>query len=128
MNKILDHIFYARDWLNKAENKVCQGSIIEGELYLSLAEAEVHKAWETSFLSRKDTRKRNSLKFSTIISVLMIAFLLVTGFCFFRDYLYRKTSFNLNIAERYQESVRVNKGNDPRLLNVNLYIENERGS
>jgi|SRR5690554_3465358 len=128
VNKILNHISYARDWLNKAENQVCRGSLIEGELYLSLAEAEVHKAWETSLLSRKGTRKKMGIKISTIISALMVVFLLVSGFYFLRDYLYREASFSLNIAERYQESVRVNKGNDPRLINVNLYIENERGS
>lgn len=46
--KIIEHLRFARNWLDRAEEEYSQDKIIQAELTLSLAEAEVRHAWETS--------------------------------------------------------------------------------
>lgn len=50
--KDLKHISFARDWLDRAEEKIRSGSFIDGEVYLSFDESEARKAWEDSYSSR----------------------------------------------------------------------------
>lgn len=51
--KLLEHLDYARDWLNEAESEFKSGNFIQGELNLSLAQAEIKRAWEESQMNRK---------------------------------------------------------------------------
>ena len=46
--KIIEHVQFAKGWLDRAEEEYSQEKILEAELTLSLAEAEVRHAWETS--------------------------------------------------------------------------------
>ncbi|NLM98325.1 MAG: hypothetical protein GX175_12085 [Halanaerobiaceae bacterium] len=75
MIKVLKHISFARDWLDRAENEIKIGSIVNGEVYLSLAEAEIRKAWENSYFSRqKEVENRYPLLKSlpVILGILLI--------------------------------------------------------
>ena len=89
MNKILQHISHAREWLEKAEKKLRSDEAVEGELFLSLAEAEIHKAWENSMTSRQ--RKKPSLletfkKYSVAKILMIIALICVLIFAGYSYY------------------------------------------
>jgi hypothetical protein len=45
---VLNHLRFARHWLAKAENEFQRQEAVQGELTLSLVEAEVRKAWTES--------------------------------------------------------------------------------
>lgn len=47
-SKILEHIKFAKAWLDKAERQFMADESTKGELTLTLAQAEVKYAWETS--------------------------------------------------------------------------------
>ena len=79
MTKILQHISHAREWLAEAEDKLRNDNMVEGELFLSLAEAEIHKAWENSMTSRQQKKETlyDRLKQSNLTRVLMVIALIV---------------------------------------------------
>lgn len=47
-DKVIQHLRFAKSWLDRAEEEYSKEQILEAELTLSLAEAEVRHAWETS--------------------------------------------------------------------------------
>jgi hypothetical protein len=115
VTKILNHISFARDWLNRAEEKVRVGKMVEGELYLSLAEAEVRKAWETSYFSREKVKFR----FPAVVTIALIFLFMVLGIFYYNNYFPREEAFKLNLTEGYEE---VDVNQDLRLINVGLSI------
>ncbi len=119
MTKLLNHISFARDWLNKAEEKVRRGKLVEGEFFLSLAEAEVRKAWETSYFSRD----REKFKFSAVVSVVLVVIFMVFGIYFFNNYSAREEALKLSLTEKYEEEMRINENESLRLISVNLSIK-----
>jgi hypothetical protein len=48
VQSVLNHLRFARHWLAKAENEFQRQESVQGELSLSLVEAEVRKAWTES--------------------------------------------------------------------------------
>lgn len=48
VQSVLNHLRFARHWLAKAENEFQRAEALQGELSLSLVEAEVRKAWRES--------------------------------------------------------------------------------
>ncbi len=118
VTKILNHISFARDWLNRAEEKVRLGKIMEGELYLSLAEAEVRKAWETSYY----TREKVKFKFSKVVTIGLIFLFMVVGIFYFNNYFPGEEAFKLSLIEEYDK---INYNQDLRLVNVSLSIGKE---
>ncbi|MFW5981990.1 MAG: hypothetical protein ACOCQO_02135 [Halanaerobiaceae bacterium] len=124
MINILKHISFARDWLDKAEEKIKYGSFLDGELYLSLAEAEVRKAWENTVSQRKKeevvkpSKKRFSLIFASALSILLI-FLAVNYF-----YTPARVSNNieLQLTDGFRERASLQEEDDFRLINVDLTL------
>ncbi len=59
--KILGHLRYARQWLERAENDFSRDDTLRGELNLALVEAEVRHAWEMSAgkLCQQEAPKRS---------------------------------------------------------------------
>ncbi|MFW5980958.1 MAG: hypothetical protein ACOCRU_00120 [bacterium] len=124
MINILKHISFARDWLDKAEEKIKYGSLLDGELYLSLAEAEVRKAWENSVTQRKKERvvkpskRRFSLIFASALSILLIFFAV--------NHFYTPASVSDNIelqlTDGFRERRSLQEENNYRLINVDLTL------
>jgi hypothetical protein len=107
VNKILRHISQAREWLRQAEDKLEREDEVEGELYLSLAEAEIHKAWENSMTSRqkKQSSLLDRLKQKNIFKAVMISallcFIIFAGFNYYGS-ITDKSSLELNLSrEKY---------------------------
>ena len=89
MTKILQHISHAREWLKEAEKKLRNDNAVEGELFLSLAEAEIHKAWENSMSSRQEKKvtlfdrlKNNNLS-RLLMVIALIVILVLAGFNYY---------------------------------------------
>jgi len=127
--KVLKHISFARDWLDRAENEMKIGSVINGEVYLSLAEAEIRKAWENSYFSRRKVlqNKYQIIKRSlpVILGVLLI---FVT---FFVNHLFTplNSSVPLELKLSDDSSLRENVYWGDReigLISDNLIIENNK--
>lgn len=129
MIKVLKHISFARDWLDRAENEIKIGSIVNGEVYLSLAEAEIRKAWENSYFSR---RKVSQGKFQILKKSLpVIVGVLLIFITFFVSYLFSpldsSAPLELRLSDEYSLKENVYLGNrEMRLINVNFMIENNK--
>jgi hypothetical protein len=54
--RVVEHIRFAKDWLDRAEHQFCSSESIQGELTLTLAQAELRCAWEESRASRTGTQ------------------------------------------------------------------------
>lgn len=119
LKRILKHLTYAREWLDRAEGKVSAGSLVEGEVLISLAEAELHKAWEISYFSRQ--RQSNKLLPITAISMVILLFLLSINI-FFNSYT-QPVPLRLNLAELREETLTLRQNeNELQLINYNLSI------
>lgn len=123
--KNLKHISFARDWLDRAEEKIRCGSFVDGEVYLSLAESEVRKAWEDSYSSRN---KRESIPVKKYLSLAM-GIILILGFVLVgTNHLYTpqdgtdQLKLSLTDGYRNRESI-YSGGQEIRLINVDLMIE-----
>jgi len=129
VNKVLKHISFARDWLAKAEERMKTGSLLEGELYLSLAEAEVRKAWEDSYLSRRQSAQPGFWSRKRLFSLILAAvFLFVLGFS---NYLgdYRTGNEGIELKLVYGSWLRGEtyidrEERETELININLMEEN----
>ncbi len=128
MTKILNHISFARDWLNKAENRIRDGDLTNGELFLSLAEAEIRKAWENSLLSREEEKGiKSSSNFKKILITALAVMVLVMGF----TYLNLKGPFTeseqikLTLSDYQEERMDLHKRAEPRLIDVDLILNRE---
>lgn len=128
MNKILKHISFAHDWLDKAEEKIKTNRIVDGEVYLSLAEAEVRKAWEDSYSSRRQVDTGFSLSQKKLVSVLLgIILILVVTFTNYLITSQRTDELELKLTDGYwlrEESYSYREERDIRLININLMEEN----
>lgn len=132
MNKVLKHIAFARDWLARAEERIKTGSIMEGELYLSLAEAEIRKAWEDSYLSRRQSVQLNFWSRKRLLPLLLaIILVFVLGFS---SYLGEDRARNEGIELKliYGNWLRgetyIDWGErETGLININLEEENNMG-
>lgn len=121
---IINHINFARDWLSSAENSIFEGELVEGEMYLSLAESEVRRAWEKSLAHRNNHFVRE-FNFSRLVIVGLIVVLLITGINIYGFILPARTeNLELNLAESYQQSISLQKVEDLRLINIDLSINN----
>ncbi len=132
VKRVLKHIAFARDWLARAEERIQRGSIVEGEVYLSLAEAEVRKAWEDSYFSRKKPLPGAFwFKKGFIPFLLVIILLFALGFSSYRDnFLARKEGTELKLifgnwlqGENYEGW----RERNPEWININLMEENNMG-
>ena len=120
MKRILKHLTYAREWLDRAEGKVSAGSLVEGEVLISLAEAELHKAWEISCFSRQ--RQSNKLLPITAIFSMVILLFLLSINIFFNSYT-QPVPLRLNLAELREETLTLRQNeNELQLINYNLSI------
>ena len=133
MSSILKHISFARDWLNRAEDKMRYGSSLDGEVYLSLAEADIRKAWEASVSQRKkedgvNSKKSKFLLFLAGVLTLMLVFL---GTNYLDSPSNVTESLSLRLADGYRENVSLyQEENEIRLINIDLIIDNsiDRGN
>lgn len=128
MINVLKHISFARDWLDRAEKKVKIGNVVEGEVYLSLAEAEIRKAWEDSYFPRKKAARKGFQLNKKILSLaigLILIFIVV-----FTNYLYapieNSEQLELRLTDDYytfrEDNYRGEK--EIRLINDNFMLEN----
>ncbi|MFP4661363.1 MAG: hypothetical protein ACLFPF_04160 [Halanaerobiales bacterium] len=137
MIKALNHISFARDWLARAEEKIRIGSLVDGEVFLSLAESEVRKAWESSYSERKKKKKKkkkesklllfNKNRLSLVIGMILILVLFAAGTNYFYNPEDRTEQFKLNLTEGYRnrEELDLYSGrHEPRLINVDFMLEN----
>lgn len=60
--KVIDHIRFAKAWLDKAEHQFQSNESIQGELTLTLAQAELRCAWEKSHTSRTGAQVAAAIK------------------------------------------------------------------
>ena len=119
LKRILKHLTYAREWIDRAEGKVTAGSMVEGEVLISLAEAELHKAWEISYFSRR--RQSSKLLPITAISMVILLFLLSIN-TFFNSY-HQPVPLRLNRAELREETLTLRQNeSELQLINYNLSI------
>ncbi len=123
--KDLKHISFARDWLDRAEEKIRSGSFIDGEIYLSLAESEVRKAWEDSYSSRKKKKTISVKKYLSLVMgiILILGFVLVGT-----NHLYlpqdQTDQFKLSLTDGYRNREGIySGGQEIRLINVDLMFE-----
>ena len=131
VKRVLKHIAFARDWLARAEERIQRGSIVEGEVYLSLAEAEVRKAWEDSYFLRKKPLPGLSGSKRIYSFLLVIILLFALGFSSYRDnILARKEGTELKLiygnwlqGENYEGW----RERNPEWININLMEENNMG-
>jgi hypothetical protein len=125
VNRVLKHINFARDWISKAEGRLREGSLIEGELFLFLAESEVRKAWENSYFLR-NTKKIKTIKSRKLIGgilVLGIVLVLFLGISFLDIHLFEPLPVKLSLSyERAGIDNSLHSGNI-RLLNINLNLD-----
>ncbi len=124
--KVFKHISFARDWLDKAEEKIRSGSFIDGEIYLSLAESEVRKAWEDSYSSRKKKKKIAVKKrhFSLVMGIILIFAFVFIG----TSHLYtpgnQPEQFKLSLSDGYRNRESMYTGSqEVRLINVNFMLD-----
>lgn len=84
--RVVEHIKFAKAWLDMAEHQFCSNESIKGELTLTLAQAELRCAWEQSHASRTGTqvasmnRQRKKAKYLSSVFMrqgLRIALILV---------------------------------------------------
>lgn len=54
--RVIEHIRFAKAWLDKAEHQFRSNESVQGELTLTLAQAELRCAWEKSHVSRTGTQ------------------------------------------------------------------------
>jgi len=124
--KVLKHISFARDWLDRAEEKIRNGSFIDGEVYLSLAESEVRKAWEDSYSSRK-RKKKIAVKRRHLSLVMGI--ILILGFVFIgTSHLYTPVNqpeqFKLSLSDGYRNMENMySESQEVRLINVDFMLD-----
>ncbi|MEJ6951260.1 hypothetical protein [Natronospora cellulosivora (SeqCode)] len=132
MISILKHISFARDWLDKAEEKINYGSLLDGELYLSLAEAEVRKAWEGSVSQRREekSKQKSKKRHYLFASALAIALVFLSA-----TYLYTPSNvaetIELQLTDGFRERAsQYQEENEIRLINVDFMIDNniDRGN
>ena len=127
MIKVFNHISFARDWLDRAEEKIRNGSFVDGEVYLSLAESEVRKAWEYSYSSRKEKNTLSLKKkhLSLVMGIILIIVFAAVG----TNYLYTPVDqtehIKLSLTDGYRSSGDLfSGGQEIRLINVDFMIEN----
>ena len=123
LKRILKHLTYARVWLDRAEGKLSAGSLVEGEVLISLAEAELHKAWELSYFSRR--QQRNKLLPITVIAMVVLLFLLGINIVF-NSYL-QPMPLKLSLAEPREETLSLERSehyleSKLQLINYDLSI------
>ena len=99
---------------------------VEGEMFLSLAEAEIHKAWENSVSSRREEKKYNGIfsgrLLSKVIVIGLILLLFISGYSYYST-IKRRPSLRLTlprVEERY--TYNLHKGENI-LENVELTLE-----
>ncbi|WP_125987798.1 hypothetical protein [Halocella sp. SP3-1] len=117
---IMRHISYARDWLCRAEKKIESGDLVEGEFFLSLAEAETRKAWERSYSSRN---RWSSRKFPLALTFSLLLAAAIAFVFFFRGDP-QLEPVELKLTEGYQQSVRLTDRGNIRLISVDLSVNN----
>ncbi|MFW6034618.1 MAG: hypothetical protein ACOCRZ_00030 [Halothermotrichaceae bacterium] len=131
MSKILKHISFARDWLNRAEEKIKFGEVIEGEFLLSMAESEVRKAWETSISIRKEKKKNKNSKrkhLYSAIAIIAVVIFVASGINYYtnNNYSAKPEKFEINLTDGYTRTISQSSQNNIRLINYNLSINNSR--
>ncbi|MBO8126122.1 MAG: hypothetical protein H0Z38_02680 [Firmicutes bacterium] len=77
--KVIEHLRFARNWLERAEEEYSKEQILEGELTLSLAQAEVRHAWETSRGSELSTTLRAAQLWRRRIMLVAVVSLVAWG-------------------------------------------------
>ncbi|MFW6021992.1 MAG: hypothetical protein ACOCQW_00520 [Halanaerobiaceae bacterium] len=128
MTKILKHISFARDWLDRAEEKIKSENLIEGEVFLSLAESEVRKAWEFSLFRRKNAEeKKVSHRRNRVLSFVAVIILLFVVVFTTANYLYNPLNepeqLKLSLTEGYRNMNELSeREKELRLINVDLMI------
>lgn len=126
MIKIFNHISFARDWLDRAEEKIRKGSFIDGEVYLSLAESEIRKAWEYSYSLRKEKRTLSFKKkhLSLVVGIVLILVFAAAG----TNYLYTPVDqtehLKLSLTDGYRARDLYSEDQEIRLINVDFMIKN----
>lgn len=79
--KIIEHVQFAKGWLERAEEEYSQEKILEAELTLSLAEAEVRHAWETSRGSEISVNSRMTrLWRQRLLAILVVGLAVAIGY------------------------------------------------
>lgn len=123
MTKILNHISFARDWLNRAEDRIRAGNNLEGELFLSLAESEIKKAWEISVEARKGKKDFTFIsQFNKVVITALAIIVLVVGVNIFFESYQKPEPLKLTLVEQREERFDLHKKGGPRLINVDFSI------
>lgn len=81
-DKVIQHLRFAKNWLDRAEEEYSKEQILEAELTLSLAEAEVRHAWETSrgWATSATLRKMRRWRSRIALGLAVVALVLVGGY------------------------------------------------
>ncbi|MFW5985835.1 MAG: hypothetical protein ACOCQH_00595 [Halanaerobiales bacterium] len=124
MTGIIDHISFARDWLKKAEERIKTGFPVEGEVFLSLAEAEIKRAGEKSRSMRAQNSRASAKKgFNTAVVLVLLLVSVWTGITYFQQI--EGNEVELRLTEGYRQTNTFSEENgNLRLINSNLSINN----
>lgn len=127
---IYNHISFARDWLDRAEKKMREGFFVEGEVFLSLAEAEIRKAWEKSRSFRKKNSNNQQRKgFKLALTLVLVIGFIFAGFVYFQHPVKDSKEFELSLTEGYRSTLNYHRGDSVHLINVDFSINNyKRGN